>query len=176
MWYGPLTRRQTLTSAEHLPAPFGPLLPTWYCIIRYHRSVAGNGTAPLLRQKLLRCPCLAPMFSQARHGAADPPLLVELWLWHGGHGHGPRSPELKPSHDRREKIAQIAPAGQRRSRVRRELLNIDRSELLNCAIAHVVWRCPLRSCQAPPPADGRTLSSLNYTHIVVVGLTHMAPG
>ena len=49
MWYGPLTRRQTLTSAEHLPAPFGPLLPTWYCIIRYHRSVAGNGTAPSTR-------------------------------------------------------------------------------------------------------------------------------
>ena len=155
MWYGPLTRRQTLTSAEHLPAPFGPLLPTWYCII----------TAPLLRQKLLRCPCLAPMFSQARHGAADPgwPLAqppLQRSFGTGGHGHGPRSPELKPSHDRREKIAQIAPAGQRRSRVRRELLNIDRSELLNCAIAHVVWRCPLRSCQAPPPADGRPLSSL----------------
>ena len=147
MWYGPLTRRQTLTSAEHLPAPFGPLLPTWYCII----------TAPLLRQKLLRCPCLAPMFSQARHGAADPRWpLAQLPLQRsfgiGGHGNGPRS---------------------------RQLLNRSDGVVLDRSLGSQ-WPFALATCGVALPGDSEsTVSSVvarRGSPLVVVGLTHMAPG
>ena len=91
------------TNAHKCGAPAGPF---WAApsdvVLQYYRQKMVWGALPSMRQKLLRCPCLAPMFSQARHGAADPrwplaqpPLQRSFGI--GGHGNGPRSPELKRS-------------------------------------------------------------------------------
>ena len=126
---------------------------------RHHLNTHGAGMGGLTQQrwqKLLRSPCLAPMFSQARHGAADPgwPLAqppLQRSFGTGGPGNGPRSPELNRS----------------------DGVVLDRS-------LGSQWPFALATCGVALPGDSEsTVSSVvarRGSPLVVVGLTHMAPG